>query len=146
MLNIKLITSAQEEWGAGVIAIGKDKEDKRLYTAKAQKFLNDTYAFDSEKVMFKPTKPFFKQFISNKEDALSYFIHPQKGFALQPWIEIKFTNYDFIFKNNQALCIGNYSFKDTKKDILKADYTFGYIKDSQEKVKINLHHSSLAFK
>lgn len=42
--------------------------------------------------------------------------------------------------------MGNYYFTDanTNKEI-KVEYTFGYIKDKDGNLKINLHHSSLPY-
>ena len=43
--------------------------------------------------------------------------------------------------------MGNYYFLGTgQKKEIKVEYTFGYIKDNNGNLLINLHHSSLPFK
>ena len=36
-------------------------------------------------------------------------------------------------------------FEDDKKELLKVEYTFGFIKISPDQLRINLHHSSLPY-
>ena len=69
-----------------------------------------------------------------------------KGFALKPWKKITFGDRNFILKDNIALVMGNYYFHSTNEDEeIKVVYTFGYIRDSNGKPVINLHHSSLPY-
>jgi hypothetical protein len=44
-----------------------------------------------------------------------------------------------------ALVMGNYLFTDLNGDKTKVEYTFAYIKDDSEELKIILHHSSLPY-
>ena len=41
--------------------------------------------------------------------------------------------------------MGNYYFEDDKDQLLKVEYTFGYIKIKNNELRINLHHSSLPY-
>jgi hypothetical protein len=41
--------------------------------------------------------------------------------------------------------MGNYFFTELDGTEIKVEYTFGYIKDSDGRLKINLHHSSIPF-
>ena len=39
--------------------------------------------------------------------------------------------------------MGNYFFENQEKELLKVEYTFGFIKINSNELRINLHHSSL---
>ena len=39
--------------------------------------------------------------------------------------------------------MGNYFFTTPEGEEVKVEYTFGYITDSEGKLRINLHHSSM---
>ena len=39
--------------------------------------------------------------------------------------------------------MGNYFFTDSEGEETKVEYTFGYILDEENKLKINVHHSSI---
>jgi len=68
------------------------------------------------------------------------------GFALQPWSKVRFENEDFLLMTDYAIAMGNYYFTDahTGKEV-QVEFTFGYIKNSNEDLLINLHHSSLPY-
>ena len=82
----------------------------------------------------------FSYFLGGKDS----FCIEDEGFALKPWVEVKFENSGFIIEENRAIAMGNYFFTDSKGSILKVEYTFGY-KLSRDKLIIDLHHSSLPF-
>ena len=101
--------------------------------------------------MFKPTKCEVEQFRPSKADALSYFIagdnracNEDKGFAIQPWTNVRFENSNFILEDNRAIAMGNYFFTDLDNNEAKVEYTFGY-KLVNQKLKIDLHHSSFPY-
>ena len=144
------IINAQELWAQNVIEIGDLYTKNKDYKSKASIFVKEFYAFDLCEVLFKPTLATEKQFRHTYDDALSYFIGgsiaEDKGFALKPWKKIYFSERKIIIFEDNALSMGNYffqSFDDT--DEVKVEYTFGYIKDNNENLLINLHHSSIPF-
>ena len=102
-------------------------------------------------MLFKPTKTSAIQFRGTKEGALSYFIagnpnfSEDKGFALQPWTNVRFENASLILEENRALAMGNYFFTDSEGGDTKVEYTFGYTKLSDGRLKIDVHHSSLPY-
>ncbi len=141
----KQVRAAQQKWAAGIVAIGKAADQK----AVAEKHLDTLYAYDLGEVLFKPTKAAQKQFRATKNDALSYFvtghIKEDKGFALAPFTKVKFKNEQIIIDCDSALAMGNYYFTSNTGEIIKVEYSFGYIKNNAGKLKINLHHSSLPY-
>ena len=151
MITKDQIHKAQKKWGDGIVKIGSLMNDGQACIKFTNSFLNSIYDFKNSDVLFKPTKANKEQFRPKIEMALSYFLggknsfcSEDEGFALKPWVEVKFENFGFIIEENRALVMGNYFFSDTTGSTLKVEYTFGY-KLSNDKLVIDLHHSSLPF-
>ena len=151
MITKDQIHKAQKKWGDGIVKIGSLLNDEQACIKFTNSFLNSIYDFKNSDVLFKPTKANKEQFRPKIEMALSYFLggknsfcSEDEGFALKPWVEVKFENFGFIIEENRALVMGNYFFTDTMGSTLKVEYTFGY-KLSNDKLVIDLHHSSLPF-
>ena len=151
MIILKQIEKLQSKWGDSVVEIGSLNKDKRACQNPTEKMLKELYAFDSGEVLFKPTRVSKKQFRLSFEGAKSYFIgdnplyNEDKGFALHPWVNVKFDNISVVLKENHAIAMGNYYFTDPQGKEVKVEYTFGYLKDSMGNIKINLHHSSFPY-
>jgi hypothetical protein len=139
------VEAAQIAWGNGIVTIGK-AEDPR---AAAIKHIDQFYAFDHGTVLFKPTLASVDQFRGTKKEALSYFIgqdlKEDNGFALAPYTKVTWENEGIITDGDSAQAMGNYYFTKTNGDIVKVEYSFGYVKDEDGNLKINLHHSSLPY-
>lgn len=58
---------------------------------------------------------------------------------------MRFENVKTFIHGNTALAMGNYYFTTTGGDEVKVEYSFGYVKDKDNNLKIVLHHSSLPF-
>ena len=151
VISAEEISQAQQVWGDGIVAIGKEYTDKGDYTKAAENHIDTLYAFQAGPVLFKPTKAADKQFRLTKEAALSYFVggndkYPEDGgFALHPWTKVRFENVGTFIQGNYAVAMGNYFFTQVNGEEVKVEYTFGYMKGADGKLKINLHHSSLPF-
>lgn len=144
------ILNAQKEWGEAIVTIGKAYIKKEDYKALAIKTINSLYGYDEGTVLFKPTQASIKQFRLTKSEAISYFVKgnvpEDQGFALQPWSKIRFKNTGIIISYDTAHAMGNYFFTDAHtKNEIKVEFTFGYFKDKNGKLKINLHHSSFPY-
>ena len=123
----------------------------RSYKVFTKSFLNSLYDFENNDVLFKPTKAAEEQFRPNFQMALSYFLggsnsfcSEDEGFAMKPWVDVKFANSGFIIENERAIAMGNYFFTDSSGAVVKVEYTFGY-KLRNGHLLIDLHHSSLPF-
>ncbi len=152
MITKEQVIEAQKKWGAGVVKIGSLKGSRSECKLFASEFLDQRYAFETGSVLFKPTKCEFDQFRPTKPEALSYFIAGEdrvckedKGFAINPWIKVRFENSGFILDERRAIAMGNYFFTDLEGHEAKVEYTFGY-KLMDGHLKIDLHHSSFPFK
>ncbi len=144
------VLDAQKAWADGIVAISKVYLDKGDYKARATQHINELYAYEQGKVLFKPTLASDAQFRENFDQALSYFvggsIKEDKGFAIKPWSKVRFGEQEIITDSDSAVAMGNYFFTphgDTSET--KVEYTFGYMKDADGKLRINVHHSSLPF-
>lgn len=143
------ITSVQKKWGDAIVAIGKEFSEQRDYKSLAVRIVDSLYGYDEGTVMFKPTKASQKQFRMTEEEAVSYFVagivHEDHGFALQPWTNVRFENSGIIIDNDSAATMGNYYFTDINGNEIKVEFTFGYFKDKNGNLLINLHHSSIPY-
>lgn len=144
-ITTKEVIAAQKEWGEGIVAIGKSKNPQEA----AMRHLNTLYGYDLGEVLFKPTKAAKEQFRGTKREAHSYFVKgivsEDKGFALAPYTKVRFENEGIITGCDSAIAMGNYYFTTTNGQDIKVEYSFGYIKDDNGNLKINLHHSSLPY-
>ncbi len=143
------VESAQKAWGEGIVAIAHAHSTGGDYVSIARNHVESLYAYGLTKVLFKPTLAAVEQFRPNFESALSYFVASNnecpedKGFAIKGWTKVRFENADIILKDETALAMGNYFFTDSNGDEVKVEYTFGYISDDNENLRIQVHHSSM---
>ena len=151
IISEKKVLEVQKLWGDGVVKIGALKDDRAECEIFTNEFLNNLYAFENGLVLFKPTKCAKEQFRSIKIQALSYFIAGEnrackedKGFAIQPWVKVRFENANIILEEQRAIAMGNYYFTDVDGNEAKVEYTFGY-RLIDGNLKIDLHHSSFPY-
>jgi hypothetical protein len=151
--NKSEIIKAQKEWANRIINIGEVYLKKGDYLSTENKLIDDLYAYNFQdgSVLFKPTRASKVPFRVTKNSALSYFVgnntnYPEDfGFAINPWKKITFQNKKFYFYHDISIAMGIYNFTDLNNNITKVEYTFGYIKTPEDKLKIILHHSSLPY-
>jgi len=146
------ILAAQQAWGQGIVNIGKVFIDNGDYSAAAEKHINDFYNYQEGTVLFKPTLVSEKQFRTDFEGALSYFVggnssYPEDhGFAIKPWSRVRWEDIGTKINGNMAMAMGNYYFTpvDGSEDV-KVEYSFGYTKNSEGQLKIILHDSHVPY-
>lgn len=145
------VIDAQTKWGNTIVEIGNAFTNKEDYVALASQRIDELYSFQDGEVLFKPTKAAEKQFRPTKEDAISYFVasnnlhQEDSGFAITPWTNVEFQNSVIKITQDTALAMGNYFFTDTSGGKTKVEYTFGYVKDDNNNLRIILHHSSVPY-
>lgn len=139
------VKSTQEKWGKGLVEIGAAKDPR----AVAKQFIADIYAYQEGTVLFKPTKAAADEFRETPDQALSYFVKgdvpEDTGFALAPYTNVRFENHAIIYDCNTAVSMGNYYFTAKDGKVTKVDYTMGFVKTKDDKIKINIQHSSLPY-
>ncbi|MDA9470584.1 hypothetical protein [Enterococcus sp. 5H] len=140
------VENAQSNWAQALISIGEAEDPKH----RASEVIDNLYNYQDGTVLFKPTKASDIPFRETKEDALSYFvggkIDEDNGFALEPWADIRFDNHNFILREDTASAAGIYYFTSKKTgEETKVEYTFGYTRDDDGNLRIEIQHSSLPF-
>lgn len=147
------ILDAQKAWGDGIVKIGKVFSEDGDYKATATEHINNFYNYQEGTVLFKPTLASEKQFRTDFEGALSYFVdgdenYPEDhGFAIKPWSKVRWENIGTKIDGNMAVAMGNYYFTPAEGgDEVKVEYTFAYTKDKDGNLKIIMHGSHLPYK
>merc|ERR1711918_210505 len=118
------------------------------------------YGYGKSDVLFKPTKATKNPFRPTGEDAMSYFVGAEAmkndkfkgedaGFAInggRGWKSVTFRNHKVDLNADTAQAMGDYIFVDaTSGDEVRVEYTFGYKRNDDGKVRIYLHHSSVPY-
>ena len=154
------VAAVQQEWSDSLISIGKHYTDGGDYQAVAKATLDKLYGYASGfDVLFKPTKAADVPFRPTAGEAMSYFVGGKAvdggydedgGFAInggKGFKEVVFDNHQVDLNGDTALAMGNYYFTcATTGDESKVEYTFGYQRCQDDKVRIFLHHSSVPYK
>lgn len=146
------VLDVQKAWGEGIVIIGKVHLENGDYKTAAIEHINNFYNYQEGSVLFKPTLASEKQFRTDFQGALSYFVggdenYPEDhGFAIKPWISVRWENIGTKIYGNVAVAMGNYYFTPAKGgDEVKVEYSFAYIKNKEGKLKIILHDSHLPY-
>ena len=146
------VADAQKAWGEGIVKIGNVFSSNGDYKAAATDHVKEFYHYDAGTVLFKPTLAAHKQFRTDFEGALSYFVggnsnYPEDhGFAIKPWSAVRWENIGTKVLGNMAIAMGNYYFTPAAGgDDVKVEYSFAYTKDSAGKLRIILHGSHLPY-
>ena len=152
------VKSVQAAWANAIKSISKTYLDGGDYVAAAAKAAGELYGYGHTNVLFKPTKAAEAQFRPTASDAMSYFVGHKAvekgyledaGFAInggKGWSNVVFDNHQIDVTGNVAIAMGNYFFTSAADGSkTKVEYTFGYKKNADGKVRIFLHHSSVPY-
>merc|ERR1719502_1213284 len=154
------VTEAQALWAESIASISKVYAEKGDYVAAAGEAAGKLYGYGKSDVLFKPTKATNNPFRPTGEDAMSYFVGADAmsndkfkgedaGFAInggRGWKDVTFRNHNIDLNGPTAQAMGDYVFTDaTSGDKVRVEYTFGYKRNDDGKVRIYLHHSSVPY-
>eukprot|EP00438_Fugacium_kawagutii_P035342 Skav207491 [mRNA] locus=scaffold334:84727:85878:+ [translate_table: standard] len=159
-VSMEEVKAAQKAWADAIKKISKTYLDGGDYVAAAAKAAGELYGYGHGNVLFKPTKAKDVQFRPEASQAMSYFVGAKAvkpadgiaedgGFAInggKGWQDVVFSNHQVELNGNVAIAMGTYDFTsaaDGSKTTV--EYTFGYKKCQDGKVRIFLHHSSVPF-
>ena len=152
------VVTAQAAWASAIKSISKTYLDGGDYVAAAGKAAGELYGYGHTDVLFKPTKAAEAPFRPTGADAMSYFVGHKAvengyaedaGFAInggKGWSDVVFQNHQIDISTKVAIAMGTYFFTcaaDGSK--AKVEYTFGYKKNADGKLRIFLHHSSVPY-
>jgi len=152
------VLEVQKKWAAAIVSISKTHEDKGDFVKAAGEAAGELYCYGHCDVLFKPTKAAEYQFRPTAGEAMSYFIgganwdggyDEDGGFAInggKRWSKCVYENHQVVIKDGTGIAMGNYYFTcATTGDVSKVEYTFGYQRCDDGKVRIFLHHSSVPY-
>ena len=144
-----LIEAAQKAWGDGIVRIAAAHTAGEDFTQVAHDHVTTLYAYGLTPVLFKPTLASEDQFRGDIDSALSYFIGREgtedTGFAIKGWTNVRFENEGLYSGSDLAMAMGNYFFTDPDGSEVKVEYSFGYVRGADGKLKIMLQHSSVPY-
>merc|ERR1711920_641092 len=159
-VTMEEVEAAQKLWADSIASISKVYLDGGDYVAAAGEAAGKLYGYGKSDVLFKPTKATNHPFRPTGEDAMSYFVGAEAmkndefkgedaGFAInggRGWKSVVFRNHQIKSYGEVAIAMGDYIFTDaTSGDKVRVEYTFGYKRNDDGKVRIYLHHSSVPY-
>lgn len=152
------VIEAQNLWAKSIVDISDCFLGGGDYVSLAGDCAGELYGYDHSNVLFKPTKAVDKQFRPTANDAMSYFVghdavisgyKEDQGFAINAkkgFSRVVFNNHQIDCHNQVAIAMGTYEFTcATTAEISEVEYTFGYKRNPDGKVRICLHHSSIPY-
>jgi hypothetical protein len=148
------VLAAQKGWGDALVAISTTYEQKGQAAAKtlAGQVIDAAYGYQLGTVLFKPTLTTTPQtFRTTRAGALAYFVGDDpafpkdKGFALKGWRQVEIQNAAIFIEGTVATTMGNVMLTDKTGKVTTVDKTWKFLKDSNGKLRIVVHHSSLPY-
>ena len=157
-VTVAEVIEVQAKWAAAIANISKVHKQGGDFIKAAAEAAGELYAYGHSNVMFKPTKAAEYRFRPTAEEAMSYFVggsvvqggyKEDGGFAInggKGWASCVYNNHQVSLKGGVGLAMGTYDFTcATTGSVSTVEYTFGYVRCSDGKVRIFLHHSSVPF-
>merc|ERR1711988_628443 len=157
-VTVSEVQACQDAWASAIQSISKSYLDKGDFVQAAADAAGELYAYGHTNVLFKPTKAAEYPFRPTGAEAMSYFVgndavekgyKEDGGFAInggKGWKNVVFTNHAIDLNGKTAIAMGSYVFTcATTGDEAKVEYTFGYKRCADGKVRICLHHSSVPY-
>ena len=152
------VIEAQNFWAQSIVDISNSFLTGGDYVSLAGERARELYGYDHSNVLFKPTKATEQQFRPTANDAMSYFVghdaviggfKEDQGFAINAkkgFSRVIFNNHQIDCHGDVAHAMGTYEFTcATTGEISDVEYTFGYKRNDDGKVRICLHHSSIPY-
>ena len=152
------VIEAQNFWAKSIVDISETFLTGGDYVGLASERAGQLYGYDHSNVLFKPTKASHQQFRPTASDAMSYFVghdavidgfKEDQGFAINAkkgFSRVIFNNHQIDCHGDVAHAMGTYEFTcATTGEISDVEYTFGYKRNDDGKVRICLHHSSIPY-
>merc|ERR1719198_221596 len=154
----KDVLEVQSKWANAIKDISLVYKQSGDYIGAAAQAAGELYGYGHSNVLFKPTKAAEYQFRPTAQEAMSYFVGGKVvdggyaedgGFAInggKGWASCVYKNHRVELKGGLAVAMGTYDFTcATTGSVSTVEYTFGYTRCDDGKVRIFLHHSSVPF-
>jgi len=158
-ITLEEVHAVQAGWANAIKTISRTYLNGGDYVQAAAEAAGELYGYGHSSVLFKPTKATNNPFRPTANEAMSYFVgggavksgyDEDAGFAInggKGWKEVRIENHQVDLNGNTAAAMGSYTFTcaTTGKEV-RVEYSFGYKKNADGKVRIFLHHSSVPYK
>eukprot|EP00434_Breviolum_minutum_P028696 symbB.v1.2.025392.t1/scaffold2460.1/size78709/4 len=131
------VLAAQKGWADAIVGISKTYLSGGDYVGHAGQAAGELYGYGHTNVLFKPTKAKDVPFRPDANGAMSYFVGADAVTGGIP--------EDHGFAINGGKGWSKVVFDNTRLTVTGVEYTFGYKKNADGKVRIFLHHSSLPY-
>jgi hypothetical protein len=152
------VEAAQERWASAIKTISRVHRAGGDYVEAAATAASELYGYGHSNVLFKPTKAAQYPFRPTGNEAMSYFVggnavddgyKEDAGFAInggKGWSEVEFDNHQIDLNGGTAIAMGTYWFTcATTGAKVKVEYSIGYKRNADGKLRIFLHHSSVPY-
>jgi len=153
------VLAHQSNWSSAICDISSKYLAKEDFVSAAASHAGDLYNYGNSPVLFKPTKATNHPFRPTPEEAMSYFVGgtnvpdgytPEDGgFAINGgsgWSAVEFINSSIYLDGGLGFACGVYDFTcSTTGEVSRVEYTKGYKRGPDGKVRLFLHHSSVPF-
>ena len=152
------VIAAQNHWANSICDISRTFLQGGDYVGLAGERAGELYGYGHGNVLFKPTKAAEHTFRPDATGAMSYFVgfdavpggfSEDHGFAINAkkgFSKVVFNNHQVDCHGDVALAMGTYDFTcATTGSVSTVEYTFGYKRCGDGKVRICLHHSSVPY-
>ena len=152
------VQACQDFWAKSIVDISASFLQGGDYVGLAGQRAGELYGYGNCNVLFKPTKAAQHPFRPTANDAMSYFVghdavaggyNEDHGFAINAkkgFSKVVFKNHQIDCHSQVALAMGTYEFTcATTGAVSEVEYTFGYKRCPDGKVRICLHHSSIPY-
>ena len=148
------VLAAQQAWCDALVGIGAAHEAKGQVAAKelAAQVIDTAYGYQLGAVLFKPTLTMAPQtFRTTRAGALAYFVGGDPafpndtGFALKGWKKCEVDNAGLFITGDSATSMGNVRLTGKDGKVVTVDKTWEFVKDTDGKLRIVVHHSSLPY-
>jgi hypothetical protein len=148
------VLAAQKAWGDALVKIATTHDTQGAAAARrvAEEVIDTAYGYNLGPVLFKPTLTVApRTFRTTREGALAYFVggdpnFPEdNGFALNGWRSYEIQNAAVFIKGDVAITTGNVRLTNSAGAVTVVDKTWGFARDSEGKLRIVSHHSSLPY-
>ena len=157
-LTLAEVEACQARWAEAIVSISAAHMAGNDFVGLAAAAAGELYGYGHGAVLFKPTKATDHPFRPTGAEAMSYFVghgavedgyKEDGGFAInggKGWSKVVFHNHQTQLHSELALAMGSYVFTcSTSGEDTRVEYTFGYKRCADGKVRICLHHSSVPY-
>jgi hypothetical protein len=149
------VIAAQQAWCNALVSISQAHTQRGPAAARAlaEQVIDSAYAYQMGPVLFKPTLTVAPQtFRTTRAGALAYFVGGDSnfprddGFALKGWTACNAQKAAVFIAGHAASWMGNIMLTGANGQVTTVDKTWKFVRDSNGRLRIAVHHSSLPFR